>query len=100
MGHRFYNLKPWKVKRLAQLSAHPLCRRCLAGGLTVAATVADHVTPHRGDPDLFFNGDLQSLCASCHSSAKQREEKGGWDSATDLDGYPLCPLHPANKRCR
>jgi hypothetical protein len=39
--------------------------------------VADHVVPHRGDPDLFWQGALQSLCATCHSLRKQSQEKGG-----------------------
>ncbi len=94
--HHLYNSRQWRSTRLAQITAEPLCRRCLAGGLTVAATVADHVVAHRGDVQAFWNGDLQSLCASCHSSAKQRQEKGGWDSSADLDGYPVDPNHPAN----
>jgi hypothetical protein len=39
-----------------------------------AATVCDHVHPHRGDEVLFFSGPFQSLCETCHNSAKQREE--------------------------
>ena len=97
--HRhLYNSRAWQGRRLAQLTAAPLCHRCEAGGFTVPATVADHVVPHRGDLDLFWRGELQSLCPPCHSGAKQREEKGGWDSACDLDGYPIDPRHPANRR--
>ncbi len=40
--------------------------------------VADHIRPHRGDPDLFWDeGNLQCLCAPCHNSAKQKEERAG-----------------------
>ncbi|MCG8990866.1 HNH endonuclease [Laribacter hongkongensis] len=50
---------------------------CLAEGRTVAATVVDHITPHRGDQRLFWDSsNWQPLCASCHSGAKQREERG------------------------
>lgn len=66
----------WQKRREAQLREHPLCCYCERKGRIVLATVADHVTPHRGDPAL-FDGPLQSLCATCHSSAKQREEAGG-----------------------
>ena len=90
-------LKAWKDRRLAQLLAHPWCAWCEAQGRVTGATVADHIEPHRGDPVEFFHGDLQSLCASCHSSAKQRQERSGWDSACDLDGYPIDPAHPANR---
>jgi hypothetical protein len=51
--------------RSAQLAAEPLCRMCLAAGQIQAANIADHVVPHRGDLDLFWNGALQSLCATC-----------------------------------
>jgi 5-methylcytosine-specific restriction protein A len=66
-------------------------------GRIVGATVADHIEPHRGDHTLFYEGELQSLCTTCHDSAKQREERGGYSSACDQDGYPLDPRHPANR---
>ena len=65
----------WQQRRKAQLAEEPLCRYCKRKGLIVPATVADHITPHRGDPVL-FEGPLQSLCAACHSSAKAKEEAG------------------------
>lgn len=80
-----------------QLEIEPLCAFCLTVGLTTAATIADHIVPHRGDLDLFWHGDIQSLCKQHHDSTKQREEKGGWDSMADLNGYPLDPNHPANR---
>ena len=50
---------------------------CEAQGLAVPATVADHVEPHAGDPDLFWNGKLQSLCKPHHDRDKQRAEAAG-----------------------
>ncbi len=35
----------------------------------------DHVTPHKGDPKMFWEGPFQALCASCHSK-KTVEEMG------------------------
>lgn len=64
----------WRKRRAAHLSGEPLCRMCLANGRVVAATVADHIVPHRGDRALFM-GALQSLCVHCHSSVKQKEER-------------------------
>lgn len=44
------------------LARHPLCAECQA-----AATIVDHVTPHRGDPNLFWDAaNWQSLCKRCH----------------------------------
>lgn len=46
-------------------------------GYATEATVIDHIVPHKGDPELFFDPDnLQSLCKSHHDSTKQREELG------------------------
>ena len=65
----------------------------------MAATVADHVVPHRGDPDLFWHGALQSLCAEHHDQAKQAEELVGYATAIDSrTGLPLDPAHPFNAR--
>lgn len=66
----------WQKRREDQLRKEPLCRYCQAEGRVTPATVADHITPHRGDKEL-FKGPLQSLCETCHSSVKQREEKEG-----------------------
>jgi 5-methylcytosine-specific restriction enzyme A len=74
-GQRGYDYA-WQKRRAMHLRANPLCAYCLDKGLVEPATVADHITPHRGDPDL-FNGPLQSLCASCHSSDKAKQEGRG-----------------------
>jgi 5-methylcytosine-specific restriction endonuclease McrA len=65
----------WQKRREAQLREFPLCCFCVRKGFVTPATVADHITPHRGDPAL-FDGPLQSLCAACHSSDKAKEEAG------------------------
>lgn len=97
---RFYFTNRWRERRTRQLAAEPLCRMCLVLGRTTAATVADHIIPHRGDEDLFFKGALQSLCDEepfrCHSRVKQREENLGFSPAVDDNGFPIDPKHPAN----
>lgn len=74
----WYWTTAWRKKAKAQLLDEPLCAYCLREGRITPATVADHVKPHRGDPDLFWNGELQSLCDEapwrCHSRVKQKEE--------------------------
>lgn len=97
---KLYSTVAWKAKRLTQLTAYPLCRLCEASALVVGAVIADHIEPHKGDLHLFWNGELQSLCKRCHDSAKQRQERGGFDSATDIYGYPIDPAHPSNTRSR
>lgn len=69
-----YRSQAWRSIRANQLRMEPLCRTCFDQGDYREATVCDHVTPHRGDVQKFWAGPFQSLCASCHSSAKQRAE--------------------------
>ena len=58
-----YRSKRWRDLRFRFLAGNPCCAMC--GGM--AATV-DHIVPHRGDESLFWDeGNLQALCASCHS---------------------------------
>lgn len=97
---KWYHLAAWKGpkgRRAVQLQAEPLCRFCEAADRITPANTADHITPHRGDPDLFWLGELQSLCAPCHSAAKQQVETRGYHDICDSAGYPLDPNHPANK---
>ncbi len=95
-GKSLYDRR-WRKRREQQLRAHPLCRLCMdVRAVVTAATVADHITPHRGDPVL-FEGPLQSLCKPCHDSWKQALENGGNMKGSDLHGYPLSPSHPWRK---
>ena len=60
------------------LRRHPLCIRCDAADQVVAATVVDHIKPHRGDKALFWDQDnWQPLCKPCHD-AKTAAEDGRW----------------------
>jgi len=67
----------WQKAREQYLAEHPLCVRCEAKGLVVAANVVDHIIAHRGDKQLFRDrSNWQALCTPCHSGDKQREERG------------------------
>ena len=65
----------WRHRRAAQLTLEPFCRECAKHGRRVKATEADHVTPHRGNVELFCKGELQSLCHRCHSRKTVQENK-------------------------
>ncbi len=85
----------WRQIRARRLKQFPLCAFCAKIGKIEPATVVDHVIPHRGDEELFFDTDnLQSLCKHCHDSHKQTQEKSGHLKGSDLDGLPLDPRHP------
>ncbi len=87
---RWYDSPRWRNARRRQLHDHPLCVMCLQEGLAIAASVADHIVPHRGDEQFFWDGELQSLCASHHSSDKRRAELGNADRPKfSKDGKPV-----------
>src|SRR5262245_60712031 len=95
---KLYNSKRWKIRQAQQLQEHPLCAMCLLDNRVTAARVADHVTPHRGNVELFYDGVLQSLCLTHHNRTKQQIEQRGFHSHVDVTGKPIDENHPANRR--
>ncbi len=94
----WYKLAVWTRLRGLALANEPLCRMCAADAVATVADTVDHVEPHKGQWALFIDPEnLQSLCASCHSSRKQRQERRGYDNGLGPDGWPIDPEHPANK---
>lgn len=76
-AERGYGYK-WQQARERYLLDHPLCVYCERSGRTVAASVVDHITPHRGDKQLFWQqSNWQALCRPCHDSVKKAEEAAG-----------------------
>lgn len=68
----------WRTERAKFLREHPLCRECEAAGFLVAATVVDHITPHKGDKQLFWRrSNWQPLCET-HHNRKTALEDGGF----------------------
>jgi 5-methylcytosine-specific restriction protein A len=69
--------RQWAKARLQFLKEHPLCAECLRNERVTEATVVDHITPHRGDMNLFWNrNNWQPLCASCHGRKTAKEDGG------------------------
>lgn len=113
--HHLYNRSDWRRRlRPAHLKKEPLCRACLRrgivndGSLTASGErqsnlrrrflVVDHIIPHRGDEALFFDPEnFQTLCPDDHDQNKQRLEARGYSEERGDDGWPLDPLHPANR---
>ena len=94
-GRWVYKTASWQRLRLEQLRCEPLCRYCGQMGLVVAATVVDHVRPHRGNRELAFDpNNLQSLCKPCHDRFATLKDRGQAVPGCDADGYPLDPNHP------
>jgi 5-methylcytosine-specific restriction enzyme A len=69
----------WRLARERYLSAHPLCVDPFGehAPVAVAASIVDHITPHKGDHDLFWDErNWQSLCGACHSRKTVMEDGG------------------------
>ena len=62
--------------------------------------VADHIEPHKGDPDKFWFGALQTLCPDHHDRTKQAREARGYSAEVGADGWPVDPAHPHAKASR
>ena len=73
-GSRGYS-RAWQKASRQYLSAHPLCVRCMAEGRYTKASVVDHIRPHRGDRELFWDREnWQALCKRCHDRKTRTED--------------------------
>lgn len=94
------NLRPSNLRfrrlRRAFLMRHPMCAVCKR----MAASDLDHITPHRGDPALFWDQrNWQGLCHVCHARKTATETihrasaqpKGGWKTPDGLRERPPRP---------
>jgi 5-methylcytosine-specific restriction endonuclease McrA len=93
LSQTWYKSRRWERRRLLQLKQFPMCAMCKKEGKDFAANVADHVIPHREDPQKFWFSALQSLCDRHHSSSKQQLENKGFINDIGDDGWPKDPNH-------
>ena len=76
-SQRLYG-RAWRKASRAHLHASPLCRYCELDGRVTAASLVDHLYPHRGKRWLFWLRPYWvSSCAPCHSGFKQAVERKG-----------------------
>ncbi len=79
-----YDRNAWRRARKHWLATHPLCAECKRQGRITAATTVDHIKPHRGNLQLFWDPEnWQALCDECHGkkSAADRWQVSGWRPA-------------------
>jgi 5-methylcytosine-specific restriction enzyme A len=86
-----YKTYRWQQIRARQLAKQPLCQPCLRNGYVTKATVCHHLDPKtKATPEGFYAGPFESVCATCHDSDIQSQEKGGKPKVkTGLDGWPV-----------
>lgn len=63
----------WMIKREKYLETHPFCLECDKEGIREVATVVDHIIPHRGNQQLFWDqNNWQPLCKYHHDKKTAR----------------------------
>lgn len=80
---KWYNTKRWLDMRQARLKLSQW--RCEQTGVLLIgrvhapnSAVLDHIIPHRGDPDLFWDRDnVQIVAKAWHDKEKQKLEHAG-----------------------
>ncbi|WP_310619674.1 HNH endonuclease [Flexibacterium corallicola] len=100
---RWYNTKRWH--RLRQKALVRDGYRCQKTGEILSgkkpepnSPIADHIIPHKGDPKLFWDLDnIQTVSKAYHDKQKQLQEKRGYSTDCDDEGWPVDPAHPANR---
>ena len=66
----------WRRAARVYKDANPLCVACLEGGVATPVWAVDHIVPHDGNLDLFWDeSNWQSLCESHHNAKTAREQK-------------------------
>lgn len=67
---KMYNTKAWQTLRAVHKRKSPICADCGKPG-----NVVDHIIPHKGDYNLFFDPrNLQTMCTKCHNKKTGRGE--------------------------
>lgn len=100
-GGQFYQQSAWRRFRATILRARPVCE---TPGCGITATHVDHKLARRRGGADFDPDNVQSLCASCHST-KTTLLDGGFGrparpgarirlSGCDATGMPRDPTHP------
>lgn len=85
-----YKRVRWLKLRERVLTEQPLCVFCLLSEEIEPATVVDHIKPHKGNEELFWDeANLQPLCKPHHDGDKQRMERGQTIVRFGSDGWPI-----------
>lgn len=76
-SHKRGYTNKWRDARAQYLREHSLCVHCMRNNFITPATEVDHIVPHKGDMNLFWDRkNWQPLCKTCHSAKTVREDGG------------------------
>jgi len=66
----------WDKASIQYRKENSLCVSCEANSIVKESEVVDHIVPHKGDMELFWNIDnWQALCKKCHDQKTARERR-------------------------
>jgi 5-methylcytosine-specific restriction protein A len=78
-GSRWQRLRPFWLAKYPHCGdcpngQRPVMSRCFEQGLVTPAIQIDHVVPHKGNQQLFWDseGNWQALCSSCGTAKSAR----------------------------
>jgi len=83
-SRKLYNTRRWRALREEVYKRDDwTCQKtgqiCVGKHPAPNSPVADHIKPHHGDPDLFWDmSNIQTVSKAYHDSQKQREERSRW----------------------
>lgn len=81
----------WDKAAAAFKQENPLCVMCAKIGRVTAVFAVDHIVPHGGNQELFWErSNWQGLCEPHHNREKRLIERGGrLPQTVDADGWPV-----------
>lgn len=66
-ARRWYQTPQWRALRAQVLHEEPCCKVCLSRDEVTPSTDVDHMIPHQGNPERFWDrNNLQGICKVCH----------------------------------
>lgn len=94
----WYGTAKWRRLSKWKKAVNPLCEYCQQAGWITKTEVVDHIVPHKGDINLFYDSsNLRSSCKRCHDSIAKKKDKQGFAPGVGKDGVPLDSEHPWHK---
>ena len=77
----------WRTYRLAYLAEHAACIACQAEGRLTPATVVEHITPHEGNYQLFWDARNHQPMCKHHADAKTARETNSKRAASKAQAH-------------
>ena len=86
-NQKFYNNTRWRKARKRYLMRQPLCVECRKHNILTMGKVVDHIIPHKGDINLFWDeSNWQSLCVSCHNRKTAKHDGAFGNKGKEVGG--------------